>query len=98
MTGQDLSVRQSWFSHFYLFGLASNLAILTMYSGILGQEHEYPPDTVQLETWAALTLLQMHLSRRLIESLLVFQYPADARMHVIAYLFGMRCAPCCGVL
>ena len=91
---QDLSVRQSWFAHFYAVGTVSNMAVLALLSGMLGKEHEITPDMAQLQTLAALILLQLHLSRRLIESWVVFQYPADARMHFIAYLFGIRCVPC----
>lgn len=38
-----------------------------------------------------LCMLQLHLVRRLLESLLLFDYPQGARMHLIAYLFGLRC-------
>ncbi|CAL8469011.1 g8552 [Coccomyxa elongata] len=31
----------------------------------------------------------LHLTRRLLESVLLFDYPASARMHFIAYIFGM---------
>ncbi|BDA45211.1 Polyprenol reductase 1 [Coccomyxa sp. Obi] len=31
----------------------------------------------------------LHLTRRLLESVLLFDYPASARMHFIAYIFGL---------
>lgn len=37
-----------------------------------------------------LLLLAFHLGRRMLETLLLMQYPADSKMHVAAYLFGMR--------
>lgn len=38
---------------------------------------------------ATLVLLQIHLIRRLLETLFMLQYPKEARMHIVAYLFGM---------
>lgn len=37
----------------------------------------------------ALTLFLAHLARRLLETLCIMAYPRGARMHVIAYAFGM---------
>ncbi len=38
----------------------------------------------------ALAALQLHLLRRLYESVAVMVYPPSARMHAIAYVFGLR--------
>ncbi len=45
----------------------------------------------QAEALAALALFQLHLARRASETALLLHYPPDARMHVIAYVFGLRC-------
>lgn len=45
-----------------------------------------------LQAWQSLLpllLLQLHLARRLAETRLLMRYPADARMHIIAYIFGL---------
>lgn len=39
----------------------------------------------------ALCLFQFHLVRRALETASVMQYPPDALMHGIAYIFGLRC-------
>lgn len=39
-----------------------------------------------------LALFQLHLLRRALETALLLRYPPGARMHGVAYLFGMRCA------
>lgn len=44
----------------------------------------------------ALALLEFHLVRRYLETTRLMRYPPGARMHGIAYLFGLRC--CAGVL
>lgn len=41
---------------------------------------------------APLALLQLHLTRRLAEANWLARYPPGARMHAIAYLFGLRYA------
>lgn len=38
----------------------------------------------------ALCLLEVHLVRRYLETVLIMQYPPNARMHGIAYLYGIR--------
>eukprot|EP00798_Chlamydomonas_sp_ICE-L_P012252 gene12252-15397_t len=37
----------------------------------------------------ALAAFQFHLVRRLVETVAVMVYPSTARMHVIAYIFGL---------
>lgn len=44
---------------------------------------------------APLALLQLHLTRRLAEANWLARYPPGARMHAIAYLFGLRHALAC---
>ena len=39
----------------------------------------------------ALLLLQVHLSRRVVETAYMMKYPLSARMHLVAYVFGLRC-------
>lgn len=80
---------QSWFAHFYMVGVASNLATLALMWRILAAEH-LEISAREAASCLALCLLQLHLTRRLLESLLLFDYPKDSRMHLIAYLFGLR--------
>jgi hypothetical protein len=47
---------------------------------------------MQMASLLALTALQCHLLRRWYETVAVMVYPAQARMHVIAYIFGLRSA------
>lgn len=35
-------------------------------------------------------LLEVHLVRRMVETAFVMTYPIDAKMHLIAYIFGLR--------
>ena len=44
---------------------------------------------------AGLALLQVHLTRRLAEANWLARYPPGARMHAIAYAFGLRWGPWC---
>jgi len=47
-------------------------------------------DVLQAASILALLLLQVHLLRRAWETHALLRYPANARMHIIAYLFGLR--------
>lgn len=47
----------------------------------------------QATSLAVLAALQCHLLRRWYETVFVMVYPRQARMHAIAYLFGLRCVP-----
>jgi hypothetical protein len=40
-----------------------------------------------------MALFELHLLRRAVESLAVMVYPPEAKMHLIAYVFGLRYAP-----
>jgi hypothetical protein len=39
----------------------------------------------------AMAIFEVHLVRRAVETLAVMVYPPDAKMHLIAYIFGLRC-------
>lgn len=78
---------QSWFAHFYIVGAACNALTLLLLSVSLGELEVSPAEAVSC---VGLCMLQLHLVRRLLESVLLFDYPASARMHFIAYLFGLR--------
>jgi 3-oxo-5-alpha-steroid 4-dehydrogenase 3 len=91
---QDVHVPQRWFSHFYCVGAATNLAVVVALGCLLSAEggavSQGRADATEQVAYFGLCLLQLHLARRLLESLLVFNYPEGARMHLIAYLFGLR--------
>ncbi|GMH36160.1 hypothetical protein BSKO_04028 [Bryopsis sp. KO-2023] len=75
-----LSVPQSYFSHFYLVGVIWGAFVL--YSAIV----------TRLGSWTAvvnLSFFSLHVFRRYLETVLLMSYPQDARMHVMAYVFGL---------
>lgn len=45
---------------------------------------------MQVVSLLSLTLLEVHLARRMLETAYIMQYPEDAKMHLIAYVFGLR--------
>ncbi len=45
---------------------------------------------MQTISLASLVLLEVHLVRRMIETACIMNYPKDAKMHLIAYVFGLR--------
>ena len=45
---------------------------------------------MQVVSLLSLTLLEVHLVRRMLETAFVMSYPVDAKMHLIAYAFGLR--------
>ena len=45
---------------------------------------------MQTISMAALLLLEVHLVRRMLETAFLMQYPKHAKMHLIAYVFGLR--------
>lgn len=83
----DASVPQAYFAHFYAVGLVSNCCCMLVYFTLLQGQNAL--SNQQAASVLALAMLQLHLSRRLYESCLVMVYPAEARMHVIAYTFGI---------
>lgn len=84
---RDWSVPQSWFLHFYLLGAACNAATLAAFA-CCGAAAAGAAAAGRAAL--ALALFQFHLMRRAAETALVMRYPRDARMHGIAYLFGLR--------
>ncbi|KAI8472928.1 MAG: 3-oxo-5-alpha-steroid 4-dehydrogenase-domain-containing protein [Monoraphidium minutum] len=86
---KDWSLPQAWFLHFYLVGAACNAAVLMAYScSCCGAGSELPV-AEQARSILALSLFQAHLVRRALETALVMRYPPDARMHGVAYVFGL---------
>lgn len=84
----DWTVPQRWFGHFYALGAAWNATVAYL---LLGSPYYAALPAAQRSTCAlALGLLQLHLTRRLVETVGLMAYPPSARMHGIAYLFGMR--------
>lgn len=89
----DCFVPQSWFSHFYAIGCVSNLFILVNIAVLIWAGKCNCPECGPVDpTLSSLAILffQFHLCRRLAETLYVMKYPKDAKMHVLAYLFGLR--------
>lgn len=82
-----MHVPQRWFAHFYMVGATCNVLTLVMLWSALGGSKISPADAAAC---VGLCMLQLHLTRRLLESVLLFNYPASARMHFIAYVFGLR--------
>lgn len=77
----DLTVPQKWFSHFYLIASIWNAILLSH----LSSSSFSPP----ISTWITLSLLQFHFVRRWLETVFLMKYPPSARMHIIAYIFGL---------
>mmetsp|Transcript_17269 Transcript_17269/g.51724 ORF Transcript_17269/g.51724 Transcript_17269/m.51724 type:complete len:306 (-) Transcript_17269:5708-6625(-) len=83
----DASVPQAWFSHFYALGAVCNVFCGWSYLSWLAAQ---PMITAkQAASAVALMVLQLHLLRRLYESVALMVYPPAARMHAIAYAFGL---------
>lgn len=84
----DWEVPQRWFAHFYAVGAAWNAAVSTLF---LASPYFWAlPASAAAVYQTALALLQLHLVRRLLETLGLMRYPPGARMHGVAYLFGIR--------
>ncbi len=83
---------QRWFAHFYMMGVLCAIAALAL---LLATNPAVTSNSQQGSHAALLTILclLMHLSRRLVESVWLLNYPPDAHMHAIAYIFGLRCSP-----
>lgn len=78
---------QKWFAHFYAVGVLCAIpALALLISGELPVEH----DLMGGQALLGMLCLLFHLSRRLIESICLMDYPEDAFMHLIAYFFGLR--------
>lgn len=46
--------------------------------------------SMQGVSFLCLVLLEVHLVRRMLETAYILHYPRDAKMHLIAYIFGLR--------
>jgi 3-oxo-5-alpha-steroid 4-dehydrogenase 3 len=89
----DSFVPQAWFSHFYAIGCVSNLFILVNIALLIRDGEFSCPRCSDLElsmAFFAILFFQFHLCRRFVETIFVMKYPKDAKMHVLAYLFGLR--------
>lgn len=84
----DWSVPQRWFLHFYAWGSLCNAAVLAAFSLTLTSSSS---SSEAVQTLLLLALFQTHLLRRTLETAALLRYPPGARMHGIAYLFGMTC-------
>jgi 3-oxo-5-alpha-steroid 4-dehydrogenase 3 len=82
----DVFVPQKWFAHFYVVGCLSNALVLAVVSRD-AEPHAAVPclSPAELLLWS----FQVHLVRRLVETVWVMRYPKRATMHVMAYAFGM---------
>ena len=84
----DWTVPQRWFAHFYALGAAWNAVVA--YLLLASPFYTALPAAQQAGAVLALGLLQLHLCRRLVETVGLLTYPPAARMHGIAYVFGIR--------
>jgi len=91
---RDWSVPQRWFLHFYLLGAAFNAATLAAAASAAaalssGAAAAAASAAALQAPLLALCAFQAHLLRRAAETRWLMRYPAAARMHVIAYAFGL---------
>lgn len=83
----DWTVPQQWFSHFYAVGSVWNIAVLVMY---VGSARKLGTSSFEVALYmTTLGLFEVHLVRRFLETVALLKYPRGARMHGIAYLFGL---------
>ena len=79
------TVPHAWFTHFYVVGTCWN-AVVALHALRAASRLATPPaDDAAL----ACTLFQIHVARRLLESILVTRHRPGARMHVMGYLVGV---------
>jgi hypothetical protein len=83
----DWTVPQKWFAHFYAIGGIFN--IITSFFFLSSPFYHSLDPTQEAVYLVALVLLEFHLVRRFLETVGLMRYPEQARMHGIAYLFGM---------
>jgi 3-oxo-5-alpha-steroid 4-dehydrogenase 3 len=81
------TVPQRRFADFYALGAAWNAAVTALLFG--SAAFAALPPAARATHAALAAALQAHLLRRLAETLLLLRYPPGARMHGIAYLFGL---------
>ncbi|KAF5830072.1 3-oxo-5-alpha-steroid 4-dehydrogenase-domain-containing protein [Dunaliella salina] len=94
----DLAVPQAWFSHFYAIGTACCLLLLLLATPLptpTSSDTQQPtaaplfPSRAEAVQYISLWMFLLHLLRRLLETCCLMVYPPTARMHVIAYVFGL---------
>lgn len=83
----DWTVPQYYFSHFYAVGALWNALVAALFFTSTAQTALSPPARTVCLT--ALALLEVHLVRRFLETVFLMKYPPGARMHGVAYLFGL---------
>lgn len=83
----DWTVPQQWFSHFYAVGSVWNIVVLVTFAMSV-REHGMSAFEVTLYC-ITLVLFEVHLIRRYLETVVLLRYPTNARMHGIAYVFGL---------
>ena len=81
-------VPHRWFQHFYVVGVCANAWTLSSAAKRAGGRDE------DAYVVYALVLFQVHLCRRLYESVFVSVYSSCARMHVAAYVLGLAYYAC----
>ena len=81
------TVPQRWFAHFYFIGAIWNAWLAFLF--IASQTQAQAPAVDGTFYFLAAFALEFHLLRRLAETVAVLHYPDGARMHGIAYLFGV---------
>ncbi|GIL52527.1 hypothetical protein Vafri_8361 [Volvox africanus] len=84
---KDTSVPQQFFVHFYLIGALVNTLILHLYIFVCCEEQD--GGTIKRDALIALLLFELHVLRRYFETTYVMHYPDSARMHLLAYLYGL---------
>ncbi|KAL6774515.1 hypothetical protein ACKKBG_A25290 [Auxenochlorella protothecoides x Auxenochlorella symbiontica] len=84
----DWTVPQKWFSHFYALGSVWSVPVIWAVMQQLWTGTSQAAWEAQVSL-LALCLLEVHLVRRYLETVLIMQYPPNARMHGIAYLYGI---------
>ena len=85
-----LRVPHRWFQHFYVVGAGVNARTLYV---ALARASSVKAHNVYYVVYA-LVLFQVHLFRRLYESVFVSVYSSEARMHVAAYALGLAYYAC----
>lgn len=83
------SVPQSWFLHFYVIGAICNALAAAACLAAVSRSSNTKQSGDLSRSLLVLAAFQVHLVRRAVETAAVMRYPPSARMHVIAYAFGL---------
>lgn len=83
----DWTVPQRWFAHFYALGALWNAGVAWLL--LVSPYYAALPEGQRAGVLLVLALLQLHLCRRWAETEGLLSYPPGARMHGVAYLFGL---------